>query len=113
MWDVNTQEDLEKIFKLQLEYLNTDYFDFYLLHSLDKGNFEKSVDFGAYEFISKMKAQGKIKYIGFSFHDTPDVLEQIVEKYDWDFAQLQINYVDWKNQDAKRQYKRTVDGSGF
>ena len=105
MWDVKTQEDLEKIFELQLKYLNTDYFDFYLLHSLDKGNFEKSVDFGAYEFISKMKAQGKIKYIGFSFHDTPDVLEQIVEKYDWDFAQLQINYVDWKNQDAKRQYE--------
>lgn len=105
MWDVHTQEDVEKIFNLQLAYLNTDYFDFYLLHALDKGNFKKSVDFGAYEFISKMKAQGKIKYIGFSFHDTPDVLEQIVEKYDWDFAQLQINYVDWKNQNAKKQYE--------
>lgn len=105
MWDVHTQEDVEKIFNLQLKYLNTDYFDFYLLHALDKGNFKKSMDFSAYEFISRMKAEGKVKYIGFSFHDTPDVLEQIVEKYDWDFAQLQINYVDWENQDAKRQYE--------
>lgn len=105
IWDAKTPEDVEKIFKLQLEYLNTDYFDFYLLHALDKGSFEKCIDFGAYEFISEMKAQGKIKYIGFSFHDTPDVLERIVEKYDWDFAQLQINYVDWINQDAKRQYE--------
>ena len=49
IWDVKTQEDVEKIFNLQLEYLNTDYFDFYLLHSLERNNFKKCMDFGAYE----------------------------------------------------------------
>jgi predicted aldo/keto reductase-like oxidoreductase len=105
MWDVKTQEDVEKIFKLQLKRLNTEYFDFYLLHSLDAGNYKKAVDYKAYEFIAEMKAQGKVKNIGFSFHDTPDILQQIVDEHDWDFAQLQINYVDWKNQDAKKQYE--------
>ncbi|MEI6578789.1 MAG: aldo/keto reductase [Eubacteriales bacterium] len=105
MWSVNTKKDVEKIFKLQLNLLNTDYFDFYLLHALYKGNFKKVIDFGAYEFIAEMKTQGKIKNIGFSFHDSAAVLEEIVNKYDWDFAQLQINYVDWKNQNAKKQFE--------
>lgn len=105
MWSVNSAKDIEIIFKEQLEKLNTGYFDFYLLHSLDKGNFKKAVDFGAYDFIAEMKKQGKIKNIGFSFHDSPAVLEEIVNQYKWDFAQLQINYVDWKNQNAKRQYE--------
>lgn len=103
MWGVDTPEDIEKIFNLQLKRLNTDYFDFYLLHALDAGNFKKVVEFGAYAFIAEMKAQGKIKHIGFSFHDSPAVLEEIAGKYQWDFAQLQINYVDWKNQNAKKQ----------
>ncbi len=105
MWGVDSPEDIEKIFNLQLERLNTDYFDFYLLHALDAGNFKKVVEFGAYEFIAEMKAQGKIKHIGFSFHDSPAVLEEIAGKYQWDFAQLQINYVDWKNQNAKKQFE--------
>ena len=105
MWSVNEQADVEKVFKLQLERLNTDYFDFYLLHALDTGNYKKATEYKAYEFIAEMKAQGKVKNIGFSFHDTPEVLQQIVDDHDWDFAQLQINYVDWKNQDAKRQYE--------
>lgn len=105
MWGVNGPKDIEKIFNLQLERLNTGYIDFYLIHSLDAGNFKKAVDFGAYDFITEMKKQGKIKNIGFSFHDSPAVLEEIVSKYAWDFAQLQINYVDWKNQNAKQQYR--------
>ncbi len=105
MWSVTVKNDIEEIFNDQLEKLKTDYFDFYMLHALDANNFKKSVEFGAYEFIAKMKAQGKIKNIGFSFHDSPAILKEIVGKYDWDFVQLQINYVDWKNQNAKKQYE--------
>ena len=105
MWSVTAKKDIEKIFKEQLEKLKTGYFDFYMIHSLDSGNFKKAIDFGAYEFISEMKAQGKIRNIGFSFHDSPAVLEEIVNKYKWDFAQLQINYVDWKNQNAKKLFE--------
>jgi len=105
MWSVVIKKDLGKIFALQQERLKTDCFDFYLLHSMDKGNYKKAVKFGAYEFLSKMKAQGKIKNIGFSFHDSPELLEEIAGAHAWDFAQLQINYVDWKNQKAKEQYE--------
>ena len=52
-----------------------------------------------------MKEEGKIRYLGFSFHDTPDVLKEIVETYSWDFAQIQLNYLDWEMQDAKAQYE--------
>jgi len=104
LWGVSKAEEMEAIFKDQMRKLNTDYFDFYLLHSMDKTLFGKAVQFGAYDFIAEMKEQGKIKNIGFSFHDSPDLLEEIVGKYAWDFAQLQINYVDWEKQNAKRQY---------
>jgi uncharacterized protein len=105
MWGVDKAGDVEKIFKDQLKKLNTGYIDFYLLHSMNKELFQKAIDYDAYSFLSKMKAEGKIKHLGFSFHDSPAVLEEIVGKYQWDFAQLQINYVDWKNQNAKKQFE--------
>ena len=105
IWLVDKKEDMQKVFDEQLKNLRVDYFDYYLLHALGRGNFDKCLDFGAYEFLSEMKEQGKIRKLGFSFHDTPEVLQEIVDTYEWDFAQLQINYLDWEMQDAKRQYE--------
>jgi hypothetical protein len=61
------------------------------------------------DFLYDMKAQGKIKHLGFSFHDTPEVLDEIIHTYEWDFVQLQLNYLDWDFQDAKKQYEIVKD----
>ena len=105
IWQAKEQADVERIFNHQLEKLKTTYFDFYLLHSQNKANFAKCVEWGVYDFLKKKKEEGVIRYLGFSFHDTPDVLEEIVNTYEWDFAQIQLNYADWEIQDARRQYE--------
>lgn len=105
IWMCKKPADMEKIFSNQLKRTGTPYFDNYLLHSLDKNNFEKCEKFGAYDFLVEKQKQGLIKNIGFSFHGTIDDLKQIVSAHHWDFAQIQLNYLDWKNQDAKTQYE--------
>lgn len=105
IWMCKKPADMEKIFSNQLKRTGTAYFDNYLLHSLDKNNFEKCEKFGAYDFLVEKQKQGLIKNIGFSFHGTIDDLKQIVSAHHWDFAQIQLNYLDWKNQDAKTQYE--------
>jgi len=76
---------------------------------LDNENFEKCEKFDAYDFLKKMQKEGKIKYIGFSFHGTVDDLRNIVSTHKWDFAQIQMNYLDWENQNAKMQYQILED----
>ena len=105
IWLCKSPSDMEKIFNKQLERTGIDRFDFYLLHSLDKKNFEKCEKYGAYDFLLEKQKQGLIKNIGFSFHGTIDDLREIVAAHHWDFAQIQMNYLDWKNQDAKTQYE--------
>lgn len=105
IWMCKKPDDMQKIFDKQLQRTGIDCFDFYLLHSLDKGNFEKCEKYGAYDFLLEKQKQGLIKNIGFSFHGTIDDLKTIVAAHHWDFAQIQMNYLDWKNQDAKTQYE--------
>ena len=104
IWMCLKKSDMEKIFKNQLERTGADYFDNYLLHALDGGAFDKCEKYGAYDFLKKKQAEGKIKNIGFSFHGTIEDLERIVAAHEWDFAQIQLNYLDWTNQKAKEQY---------
>ena len=111
IWMCDTKEDMQRIFANQLERTGMEYFDFYLLHSLDKENFEKCEKLGAYDFIKQKQKEGKIKYIGFSFHGTVDDLRHIVSAHDWDFAQIQMNYLDWENQNAKMQYQILEDAN--
>lgn len=105
IWCVKEKGDVKRIFNEQLQRCQTDYFDFYLFHSQNAANFQKCQEFGVYEFLSQMKAEGKIRRLGFSFHDTPEVLRHICDTYPWDFAQIQLNYLDWEMQDAKTQYQ--------
>lgn len=105
VWMCKRPADMQKIFDKQLQRTGIDCFDFYLLHALDKGNFEKCEKYGAYDFLLEKQKQGLIKNIGFSFHGTIDDLKTIVAAHHWDFAQIQMNYLDWKNQDAKTQYE--------
>lgn len=104
---VKTVEDVKRIFNEQLEACKTDYFDFYLMHALDKDVWREDNEAHTYEFLSEMKKQGKIRRLGFSFHDTPDVLQEIVDAHPdgWDFAQIQLNYLDWTLYKSKEQYE--------
>lgn len=109
IWMCPKKSDMEKVFQKQLERTGHDYFDFYLLHSLDGKNFDKCEEFGAIDFVENKRKEGKVKYFGFSFHGSIDDLKRIVAAHDWDFAQIQMNYLDWKNQDAETQYQILTD----
>jgi predicted aldo/keto reductase-like oxidoreductase len=105
IWLVKSPDDVEHYLNIQLKRLQTDYIDFYLVHALNIENFNRCKEFGVYDLLKKKKKEGVIRHLGFSFHDVPDVLEEICDAYEWDFAQLQLNYLDWEMQDAKRQYE--------
>ena len=92
-------------FEEQLKKCQTDYFDFYLAHNINKREWKTLKDCNVYEQLTQKKNEGKIKYLGFSIHDTPELLEEVIETYKWDFVQLPINTVDWKAVNAKKQYE--------
>lgn len=98
MYLVNKEEDLQPIFDEQLQRCGVDYFDYYWLHALATGNYGKVQKTKSFEFIAQKKAEGKIKHIGFSFHDTPELLEQILTDHpEVEYVQLQLNYLDWED----------------
>lgn len=104
-WLVEKEEDFERLLNLQLEKLQTDYIDFYLLHSLDVKRFRKIVDLGVLDFCKKIKEKGIVKHIGFSFHDEYPAFEEIFSAYDWDFCQIQLNYLDIDYQAGMKGYE--------
>lgn len=104
-WRAETKNDLNRIFEEQLQKCRTDYFDFYLIHNINKEHFEIAEKLDVYGFLKQKQAEGKIRFIGFSFHDSPDFLEKVLDRHEWDFVQIQLNYLDWTIQDAKRQYE--------
>jgi predicted aldo/keto reductase-like oxidoreductase len=106
---LTSEADVERIFKEQLEKCRVDYFDFYLLHNLSDIQLPKIEEYRIYEFLKEKQCQGKIRHLGFSFHDRPEILAQIVATYEFDFAQIQLNYMDWELQDAKQSYQILSD----
>ena len=94
--DFKDAEDLEAIFEEQLTNCGVDYFDYYLMHNMGLNVYEKCRQYDVFHFVKKKKEEGKIRHTGMSFHDTPELLEKILEEYGncLDFVQLQINYVD-------------------
>ena len=92
------------IFEKQLEKCQTDYFDFYLAHNINQREWKIVKECNVYEQLLQKKKEGKIKYLGFSIHDVPELLEEVVNTYKWDFVQLPINPIDWDMLDSKRQY---------
>lgn len=96
---VNSLNSAKKIFTVQLEKLRTEYIDYYLLHMLtDKAMFDKMASLGVLDWLEEEKLKGTIKNIGFSFHGSKFDFELIVKAYDWDFCQIQYNYLDENNQ---------------
>lgn len=104
-WMVEKYEDFDKFLNEQLENLRTEYLDFCLLHSLDLKAFKKIKELGVFDFIEKAVASGKIRHIGFSFHDEYPAFEEILKSYDWDFCQIQLNYLDTEYQAGMKGYE--------
>jgi predicted aldo/keto reductase-like oxidoreductase len=102
---IKTATDVERIFQEQLQKCRVEYFDFYLLHNINQDNLKVAEACRVYEQLEEKQGQGKIRRLGFSFHDRPELLDAVTKKYDWDFAQIQLNYLDWELQNAKEQYQ--------
>jgi len=98
VWKAEKQPDLDKMLDEELERLQTDHIDMYLLHAMNSDRWEHANKLGALEFLTRAKEDGRIRYAGFSFHDTLDVFKTIVDGYDWDFCQIQFNYMDTEYQ---------------
>jgi len=94
VWNIRKTEDFENIFQEQLGKLQTDYLDVYLVHSFNSIHWERMKRLGVLEFIDKLKADGRIRAAGFSFHDEIKVFKQIVDAYDWSIAMIQYNFLD-------------------
>lgn len=95
---LKSAEDRETIFNKQLEKTGLDYFDYYLVHNVNATTLDNVNKYDCFGFIAQKKKEGKIKNIGFSFHDKADLLEQVLKAHpEVDFVQLQINYIDWDN----------------
>ncbi|MGI6192118.1 MAG: aldo/keto reductase [Christensenellales bacterium] len=97
-WEAERPEQMQEYFDESLRRTGAGYFDIYLLHSLNEELYEKTEKLGAWEFVKGLKEQGLIKHFGFSFHDTPEVLDKILTEHpEAEVVQLQINYADWEN----------------
>ena len=97
-WAAKNEEEAKNQLNISLERTGAGYFDFYLLHALSKDNVDNYEKYGIWEYVREAKEKGLIRHYGFSFHDTPELLDEILTKHpDAEFVQLQINYADWDN----------------
>lgn len=97
-WYIKKTEDMENYLETQLDKLQTDHIDYYLLHSLSENNFFKLKELGVLKFLESARKEGKIKNIGFSFHDNKEAFKKIVDTYNWDVCLIQYNLLDGTNQ---------------
>ena len=97
-WCMKEEADRDRIFNEQLERCGVDYFDFYLLHSVEDGNVETYERLNCFEWGVQKKAEGRIRHFGFSFHGNPELLEKLLDAHpEVEFVQIQLNYADWEN----------------
>lgn len=93
---LHSEQKQRETFERQLQKLGVDYFDYYLVHSLNKATYKNATKLHSFEYLQRLKAEGKIKHIGISFHDTADVLDLILTEHpEIELVQIQLNYVDW------------------
>lgn len=105
-----TLEDCDKTLKTQLEKLDIEYIDFYLLHGLNKMGWKKVSELGITQWLEQQRKDGKIRHIGFSFHDDFDCFKEIIDGYDgWEFCQIQYNYMDTEIQAGEKGLKYAAE----
>jgi predicted aldo/keto reductase-like oxidoreductase len=94
-WFAKTTADLPGIFETQLGRLDTDVIDMYLVHSIEDGSIEAIRELKVYDFIAKLRDSGRVKHLGFSYHGkTSALFREVIDSFDWDFCQIQLNYMD-------------------
>ena len=108
-WEVHSLDDAKRLFAYQLERLQVDYVDYYLLHALDINRFREMVSYGVPEYLAELKEQGKIRNLGFSFHDKYESFVEIINYRDWDFCQIQYNYIDEVTQAGVKGLKAAAE----
>ena len=95
----NSFDDRDKVFSEQLHKTGAGYFDYYLLHGIEAGSYPHYEKFDCFNWLLEKKRQGLVKHAGFSFHDNPELLDEILTKHpEMEFVQLQINYLDWESE---------------
>ncbi len=95
------EKSAKQQFYTSLERTGAGYFDYYLLHALQAGNYRKYDEYHIWDFVKELKAKGLVKHWGFSFHATPEILDKLLTEHpDAEFVQLQLNYADWENPDV-------------
>ena len=104
-WEIKQESDIERIFSEQCERAGVEYFDFYLLHSIEDGsNYDTYEKYDCFNWGLKKKEEGRIKHFGFSFHGSPELLEQVLDKHpEMEFVQIQLNYLDRTNPVVRSQ----------
>lgn len=107
-WLIKTREDMDSYLDQQLERLQTSYIDYYLLHALNRNSWKNLMSLGVLSWLEEAKSQGKIRHIGFSFHDAYPVFKKITMAYDWDFCQIMLNYLDTHYQAGINGYRLAV-----
>ncbi len=101
-WKVKETDDFERFLHEQLKRLQTDCIDYYLVHSLSGKTWKQVYDLGILPFLDAIKKAGKVRAIGFSFHDLYSSFEPILDAYPWDFCQIQYNYLDTQYQAGRK-----------
>ena len=98
------EEDILPLFQTQLDACGVDYFDFYLIHSVLEGNYQKYTDCHAFEIVQELKKQGKVKHVGMSFHDSPEFLDRVLTEHpELEVVQIQYNYLDLDDPNVQSQ----------
>jgi len=107
-WEIREPADMERIFAEQCKKLRTDYLDLYLLHTLNREYWKKLVEYGALDFLERLKREGRVLQAGFSFHDELSVFKEILDGWDWDFCQIQYNFLDEEFQAGTAGFEHAV-----
>lgn len=106
IWNINSKEDMDRIFEEQLKKLQTEYVDFYLLHALNKNTWLKIKNLNVFDWAERVISEDRIKYLGFSFHDDFEAFKEIIDTYDkWTLCQIQYNYENEEVQAGTRGLK--------
>jgi predicted aldo/keto reductase-like oxidoreductase len=104
IWMIKSIEDCDKYLSEQLQKLQVDYIDFYLLHAMNKERWNKVKELGILDFIDKAILEGKIKHVGFSFHEDIDFFQEMLDAYDWALCQVQFNYMEDRRWEEEIKY---------
>lgn len=107
-YNLKTMEERDTFFNTSLERCGVDYFDFYLIHAVNGKNAKGIIDYDMVNWAVQKKKEGKIRYLGFSMHDTIDLLNELLALHDWDFVQIQYNYLDTEGEPGTKGYEELV-----